>query len=296
MKRICTIGVCVATACAIFALTASSALATENLPHYGKCVAKAGGPYKNSGCTKLGKTTEEMKFEWQPLTTTVAFKSNKEKETGEAVLESAGGTKIHCSSQTEKFGEYGPGDQVKNVIGEFAGCATGTFKCESEGQEEGLINTEKLDGEPGIVTKETKEEKNIDGSDLRGEAAPNGSANLAKFSCAGAPVLVRGGVVVKAQADSTGGTSGELTNKMANKIEVEFVAESGGKQVPENWTPNFNGPSNTGTRKEINEHLESSLGGAAFEGSGQTLTTVQESIGKVKLELRQCEKTISCPN
>jgi hypothetical protein len=295
MKRTRIMGLCLVAVCAIFALTASSALATENLPHYGKCVAKAGGPYKNSGCTKLGKTAEEMKFEWQPLTTTVGFKSKKEKETGEAVLESASGTKIHCTEQVEKEGEYGPGDQVKNVIGEFSGCATGTFKCESEGKAEGLINTEKLNGEPGIVTKEAKEQKNIDGNDLRGETAPDGPANLAKFSCAGAPVLVRGGVVVKAQQDSTGGTSGEITNKMENKVEVEFVAETGGKQVPEEWTPNGAGVSNT-KHEKINEHLESSLAGGAFEGSGQTLTTVQETVGKVKVELRQCEKTISCPN
>jgi hypothetical protein len=145
IKGIRATALCALLACGALAFGATSAFG-ENLPHYGKCVAKAGGKFKNSGCTKLAKTAEEQKFEWEPLTTTVPFKSKKEKETGEAVLESASGTKIHCIEQVEKIGEYGPGDQVKNVIGEFSGCATGTFKCESEGKAEGLINTEKLHG------------------------------------------------------------------------------------------------------------------------------------------------------
>jgi hypothetical protein len=295
MKGIRALALCVSLACGVLVFGATGAFA-ENLPHYGKCVAKAGGPYKTGGCTKLGKTAEEMKFEWQPLTTTVGFKSKKEKETGPAVLESQGGTKISCTEQVEKEGEYGPGDQVKNVVGEFSGCEALGFKCESEGKSEGLINTKKLIGEPGIVTKETKEEKNIDGNDLRAENEPGGpNGFLAEFSCGGAPVKVKGGVVVKAQQDSTGGTSGEVTNKMENKIEVEFVAEAGGKQNPEEWTPNGAGFSNK-EHKLINEHLESSLSGGAYERGGQSLITVQETIGKVKVELRQCEKTISCPN
>jgi len=290
MKRTRIMGLCLVAVCALFALTASSALATENLPHYGQCVAKSGGNYTNNGCTKEKKGAGT--FEWEPLTKAVEFTSAKEKSTGEAVLESHGGTKITCTGQAEKVGEYGPGNLVKNVIGEFSGCQALGFKCESEGLKEGLINTKKLHGEPGIVKKEAKEEKNIDGNDLRGELTPE----LAAFSCGGAPVVVKGGVVVKAQSDSTGGTSGESTNKMNEKIEVEFIAEAGGKQVPEEWTPNGEGVSNA-KHEKINEHLESSLSGGAFEGSGQSLTTEQKSKTKgVKVELRQCEKNIVCPN
>ena len=68
-----------------------------------------------------------------------------------------------------------------------------------------------------------------------------------------------------------------------------------GKQNPEKWTPNGGGISNS-EHKEITEHLESSVNGGAFEPSGQSLTVVQSTAGKVKIELRQCEKTISCPN
>jgi len=297
MKRTRIVGLCLVAVCAMFALTASSALAFENLPHYGKCVAKSPSKYSNGGCTKKAKTEAEGKFEWQPLAAAVKFTSKKEKETGPAVLESEGGTKISCTEQVEKQGEYGPGNEVKNVIGEFSGCEALGFKCTSEGQKEGLINTKKLIGEPGIVKKELKEEKNIDGNDLRSEAEPGGENGfLAEFSCGGAPVKVRGGVVVKAQQDSTGGVAGEITNKMESKIEVEFVAEAGGKQVPEEWTPNGEGFSNT-KHEKIKEFLESSLSGGKYEHGGQSLITDQAtSPSTVKVELRQCEKTIECAN
>jgi hypothetical protein len=292
MKRTRIIGLCMLAACAIFALTASSALATENLPHYGKCAALTGGLYSNGGCTKLAKPGAG-KFEWTPLAAIVKFTSKKENATGAAVLESANGTEISCTGQEEKTGEYGPGgNEVKNVVGEFSGCKALGASCSSEGQPAGLINTKKLHGEPGIVKKEVKEEKNIDGNDLRGE----GSTELAAFACDPAPVLVRGGVVVKAQQDSTGGVTGEITNKMESKTEVEFLTEKPGKEVPREWIPNGTGVTNP-KHELIVEHLEGSTAGGAFEESGQSLTTVQStSPSTVKVELRQCEKTISCPN
>ena len=70
-------------------------------------------------------------------------------------------------------------------------------------------------------------EKNIDGVDLRAQEAEF----VAEFSCGGAPVVLKGGIVVKAQADSAGGTTGEYTNKMANKIEVEFIVVAEGIQL-----------------------------------------------------------------
>jgi len=294
MKRPRMMGLCLVAVCAIFALTASSSLAAfTNLPHYGKCeVGNTSSKYSSPSCTKLAKPGAG-KDEWVPIASigAVPFKSAKEKATGNAVLESVGGTKITCTGQVEKTGEYGPGNEVKNVIGEFSGCEALGFKCNSEGKEAGLINTLKLHGEPGIVKTETNQEKNIDGNDLRGEA----SEFLAEFSCGGAPVKVKGGVVVKAQADSTGGVTGEYTNKMANKIEVEFNAEKG-KQIPEEWEPNGAGVSNSKHEKII-EHLESSLSGGPYEASGQTLVTVQETTGaKPKLELRQCGTTIECAN
>src|SRR4029077_8279221 len=117
MKGIRAMALCAALAFGAVVFGATSALAFENLPHYGKCTATAVGvgTYSNSGCTKIAKTAETKKFEWEPIKTAIPFTSLKEKETGEAVLEGASGVKIHCVGQAEKKGEYGPGNEVKNV-------------------------------------------------------------------------------------------------------------------------------------------------------------------------------------
>ena len=294
MRAVKAAGICLAAVVALFALTASSALAVD-LPHFGKCEAQAGGKFKTAACTKLAKTSSEEKFEWHPLTTTVAFTSAKQKETGKAVLEAANGNEISCTNQTEKLGAYGPGDQVKNVVGEFSGCEALGSACNSEGQKAGNINTNKLHGEPGIVVKEPKTEKNIDGIDLRAESGEL----LAEFSCGPAAVLVRGGVVVKSQNPGSTGIAGLQTNKMLNKIKVDFLAEKPGKQVPEVWEPNGGGISNS-KHEKITEHLEGNTAGKGYEASGQSLITDQSTVGNVKLELRQCEENgklaISCPN
>ena len=81
---------------------------------------------------------------------------------------------------------------------------------------------------------------------------------------------------------------------MSNKVELEFVAEGKGKQVPEIWTPNGEGVSNS-KHEEITEHLEATIAGGAFEAASQSMTLVQTTNPKTtKVELRQCEKTIVC--
>lgn len=296
MRRKRAAGLCVAAAVATCAFAAGNASAIEfhNLPHYGKCTAKVGGKYRSAGCTKLATKPENEKYEWEPLTEAVQFKGHKESMSGEAVLEAASGVTVSSTGEMAT-GEYGPGDETKNVVLEFLGSKCCGVPCQSEGEAEGNIRTKKLHGEPGMVTREPKEEKNIDGTDLVGQE----SEFVAAFNCATASFLVKGGIVVAAQADrGTTETSGETTNKMLSKTEVEFAVEKSGKQVPEKWTPNFGGISHTGERKEVTEHLESSdNGGASYEASNELLTTIQETVpSTTKLELRQCETTISCPN
>src|SRR5436190_7590830 len=276
---------CLVGACLMLAFVASSALAVENLPHYGKCAKKAGGKYKNAGCTKLAKAAEEEKFEWTTLgATTVNFTSAKQTGSGPPVLESVSGNEISCENQ-KGLGEYGPGDQVKNVVGEFSGCEASGFKCKSAGQSEGEIFTKKLHGEPGIIKKVVKEEKNEDGVDLTAE---DGSGEDAAFTCGPISVKVTGGVVVAYKSE------GKLkTNKMLNKLLVEFLGEKPGKQIPEKWIPNGGGISH-GEHIEVTEHLFGDVGKGP-EASGQSLKTIwTDSPKTTKIELRQCEKTISC--
>jgi hypothetical protein len=281
-------GLGVAVVCALLALTAS-AFATENLPAFGKCTAMAGGRYRTAGCTKLAKTTEQMKYEWGPLSSAVNFTEAKERATGNAVLEGASGIQISCTGQSAA-GEYGPGNEVKNVVDLFTGCEGGGLQCNSEGQPAGHVVTKKLHGEPGVIKKEVKEEKNIDGVDLRSEEG----GNLAEFFCGPISAIVKGGLLVGMQADSTGGTSGELTNKMVSKVELEYLGEGAGKQASERWTPNGGGVSNS-EHNEIAEHLEMSLLGEPFEAASMQLVTVRStSPSTVKVELRQCESNIVC--
>jgi len=287
MKRMRIVGLCLFAVGAMFALSVSSASA-EFLPELGQCnkTAVGVGAFKNSGCTKkAGAATEEHKFEWAPLTTLLPFTSNKKLETGEAVLEAANGNKISCKTQTQKLGEYGPSKyETKNVVGEFGGCEALGAECTSTGQTAGNINTLKLHGEPGVVTKNaTTEEKNIDGFDLRGQT----SEFLAEFSCGPAPVLVRGGVVVKAGSIVSGKFKAN-SNKMNAKVTVEFVGEPPGKQVPSEWTPNGTGVSNS-KHEKIKEVLEGNTANKGFEQSAQSLITVQTLSNKKKAELRQCK-------
>jgi hypothetical protein len=284
----CT-GLCVAVMVCACAYMASTASAFENLPHYGKCTATAGGKYANSSCTKLARRPESQKYEWSSLSSGVGFTSAKERESGEAVLEGGAGVRVRCATEGSREGEYGPGDQLKNVVLEFSRCESGGAPCSSEGQLEGIVHTDRLHGEPGVVTREAKEEKNIDGSDLVGQ----GGEFVAEFNCGPVPVLIKGGIVVRAQADSSGGTSGETTNKMFDKIELEYLVE-GGKQVPEVWTPNGGGVSH-GAHAETTEHLESSFAGAAYQPTTWSfVTTITTSPKTEKVELRQCEETIAC--
>jgi hypothetical protein len=290
MRRTPMMGMCLLAACAIFALTAGDAIAFENLPHFGKCVAKEKGKFHNGGCWIKAKTEAEGKFEWEPLgATTVKFASTKEKGTTPATLEPASGTSVTCNEQTEKEGEFGPGDQIKNVVLEFNECKQGAAVCTSAGLGAERVNTKKLHGEPGIVKKEAKEEKNVDGLDL---TAQEGEV-VAEFTCGAVPVVVKSGAVIKAVADSKGGTSGEWSDRMKNSNELEFISEKPGKQVPAEWTPNGGGISHA-KHEKIKESLGGTISGAATT-FGLSLTTVEKSVPfTTSVELRQCGQTIEC--
>jgi hypothetical protein len=103
-------------------------------------------------------------------------------------------------------------------------------------------------------------------------------------------VKVTGGVVVAYKSE------GKLkTNKMLNKLLFEFLVEKPGKQIPEKWIPNGGGISHS-EHVEVIEHLFVDIGKGP-EGSALTLKTIWVNNPKtVKIELRQCEKTISCPD
>jgi len=295
MKRMRIAGLCLVAVGAMFAFT-SSAFAVEGSLEFGKCIKKveAASKYKTAKCTKFaGGQLEEHKYEWEPLVgKTFPFTSAKS-GTGGAVLQGAStGNSISCTGLKQTVGEYGPGkDEVKNVVGEFSGCEGLGGKCSNVTGKEGLVNTKKLHGEVGVVTKNaTNEEKNIDGSDLRGQA----DEFLAEFTCASTiAVLVKGGVVVKA-GSIVNGAFKSSTNKMNNKTTIEFKAAGSpaATQEPEKWTPQGTGVSHS-TKTLITEFLESKFGGPSFEKSAQSLIVLQKSNPTTaKIELRQCKQNV----
>lgn len=290
MKRTSIIGLCLAAVCAMFAIGATSAFAVEGSLEFGKCVAKAGGKFSNAGCTKLATKPENEKDEWEPLEGKVfPFTSAKKATTGNAVLESKGGNSVSCTGLKQTKGEYGPGkDEVKNVVGEFSGCEGLSAKCSNEGKAEGLVNTTKLHGELGVVTRNaTNEEKNIDGSDLQGQT----SEFLAEFSCGPVPILTRAGILTKVGA-VVNGVFKSNTNKMLSKSTVEFKAAPGAIQEPEVWEPQGTGVTHS-SKAKVTEHLEAEFGAppAPFEQSSESLVVEQKSLPTTaKIEVRQCKQ------
>jgi hypothetical protein len=258
----------------VLAFASGAAQAAPGSLEFGKCFAKTGGKYLNAGCTKLAKPGKEND-EWEPLGAGVESQGVKERETGPAVLEATSGAKVSCTGAKQVAGEYRNMEEA-GIVWLFTGCEAGGFKCNSAGDREGEVAWNPLRGEPGVVTKEPKEEKDVIGIAF----SPQSGTDDAEFSCGSIPFVVRGGVVVKMQADSSGGTSGELTNKMLSKFELEFLAEQG-KQVPEA----FEGGS------PLVPQL--SIAGAAFEGATLSMILVQEASPKTtKVELRKCEVNV----
>jgi hypothetical protein len=276
MVRRTTGAACLLTAFAMLALLSASALATPGSLEFGKCTKTAGGKFKNGGCTKLAKSAEEQKFEWAPLSAPVAFTTAKKAETGEAVIGTGAGNHVSCTTESSTAGEFGAGSkEQKNIVLEYTGCEELGAECASAGQPGGHINTNKLDGAPGVITRAAKEEKNLDGVDFKGQT----SEVFAEFSCGPAPTVLRGSVIVKA-GSIVSGKFKSSTNKMLNKLVLEFVSK-GGKQEPEKFE---------GEPKDV---LEGSVGGGAFQEGSLSLISVEQTNPKTtKVELRQCEKNV----
>ncbi len=178
------IGLCVAAVLAIAAFTASSASA---LPEWGKCVAQAGGKYKDGNCTEK---TKGGSFEWKKGASlpNVAFTGhnvgsggvlrtlaqsciNKESQeaTHERVSHKACAENPETEPETEgspirvlctaesNSGEQSGKSSVVNVHVIFTGCAAfGAIPCHSEGAKEGEVKVEPLKGALGYLNKSEK--------------------------------------------------------------------------------------------------------------------------------------------
>jgi hypothetical protein len=152
----------------VFMLGLLAASSASALPEIGRCVAKTGGKYSDSNCTKAVKTGGTFEF---------VKGANKKPgftaTSGPAVLEGASGTKIVCKSSTAtgKYDEDGTTFAIKgveSVVATFVECEDpGIGKiCHSKGQGEGVIVTESLEGELRYFAKSTKTTPAIVGQEL----------------------------------------------------------------------------------------------------------------------------------
>jgi hypothetical protein len=261
--RIRIVGLCILAVVAISAITVSSASAAA--PEFGRCLKVSPGSksnYDSSKCVKLAgedavSEAEQLKkgvYQWFPGVVKNKFTS-KIKATTIATLETVGGTKITCTGETST-GEYTGVKTIGKMVATFTGCETSKLKCESPGKPgEGVIVTSPLGGPIGFETEVVPASKDHLASELHSE-----SGNVAEFSCAGLPVVVKGSVLHKITA-----------NAMKLTATEKFTA-SKGKQKPEHFAG--------GT---VDEHsLESNTNGGPFEEAGQTITSILTNEEKVE--------------
>jgi hypothetical protein len=262
MKHLRVMGVCVLSAGAISSFTAASASATA--PELGRCLKgteHSVSNFDNSKCVKLASEdavseAEQLKkgvYKWFPGVVKNKF-TTKIKEATIATLETVGGTKITCTGETST-GEFVNTKEVGKMIVKFTGCEFSGVKCNSTGKGTGEIDTHSLGGPIGFETIVSPASKDHLANELHSE-----SGNIAEFSCAGIPVVVRGSVLHKITA-----------NAMKLTATEKFTA-SKGKQKPEHFAG--------GVAKE--HILETSNNGGPFEQSGQTITGILTGEEKVE--------------
>jgi hypothetical protein len=242
MKRMRIMGLCLVVAFAMSAVAATSAFATA--PEFGRCVAKAGGKFSDSGCTK--EVASKGKFEWEPGAGAKNTFTSKMNAGTLATLETVKGTKITCKEESSP-GEIKNAKEVAGVVAKFNGCETSGLKCSSAGKAEGEIVTASLEGVVGVEKVGLKPSANKLAEELH---APAGS-KVATFSCAGVPVEVKGSVLHPITA-----------NKMLSTSTEKFSAAKG-EQKPDKFAG-----------EGVDAHiLESNTAGGEFEEAGQTITS-----------------------
>jgi alpha-tubulin suppressor-like RCC1 family protein len=194
-------------------------LPTAALPGVGRCDKLAGerrdkhtiykGQYTNSSCT-TESPTKQGQYEWVQAYAKGAFKGKG----GVAKIETVGKVKIACTGDTTA-GHYTNEGLVAMVT--FSGCVTGTAKCETLGNAEGVIKTARLAGAIGFTSKL----KPSVGVALK--PASGSEPYFASFECAGTLERLEG--TLNAEVGKV--------DKMASTLTVT-LKQSKGKQTVQN--------------------------------------------------------------
>jgi hypothetical protein len=234
MKAVRSICIALLGGCAIAAATAASAFAEA--PEFGRCVAKAGGHFLDSGC-KTPSIPGKEKFEWEPGVVDSGFHSTLKE--GIPTIETAGLTKITCHGE-ETSGKISGPKTVGNVVITLTSCESSA--CAVSGN----VTTHPLAGVLGVEKVGETPAKSKLALELHAE-----SGNVAEFECFGLPIIVRGTVLRPLTA-----------NKMATTA-IEKYAQKGGEQKPDHFAGGV-----------ADEHtLEGSAAGGPFEEVGLAFTS-----------------------
>jgi len=239
---------------AVFAVAAVAATSASALPEWGKCVAQAGGKYKDAACTeKAAKGAGE--FEWKKGSTlpndhfqgenvgsggvlstqlylcSAENEAVRERLVSEGACTAGGGSvvkfieaKIECETE-HNTGEAVGKNKVANVSVRFRGCKLfGSAPC-SNGPESGEVQVNPLKGELGYINKSEKK------VGLLLEPAKK-HGDFASFNCAGILTTVVGVGSTKQGAwykpESHGGYDGIISpispvNTMTTKYEQVYT-------------------------------------------------------------------------
>jgi hypothetical protein len=178
---------------------------------------------------------------------------------GAAFLEGKGGTKITCKAGTAT-GEVTSETTTENNVTTFTGCESSGFPCENAGA--GTIVTDTLKGVLGNVVK-----AKTPGIRLFNQATGRGT-ELAAFTCASGAIAVKVKGSVIGNLTGASGTT-PAAGKIAASNKLTF-AESKGKQKYNKFI--------AGEGEAGEEQLESSVGGGAYELSGQSVIATLKTI------------------
>jgi hypothetical protein len=259
MKRTRIIGLCLVAAFMIGAVAAASATATP--PEYGRCLKQSGGAYKNGGCT-IPSVPGEEKYEWFPGPGPKnKFTSTLKAETL-ATLETTSGVKVVCKGETNS-GEYTGTKTISNLQITFTGCEVNGVPCNTAGAKTGEVVAQPLEAALAfaIFNKKGKRE----GTGVGRATFPVVGEVMIEMECGGAPVVVRGTVLVFV---------GKNAMKLKSTLKYKAIK---GEQKPERYE-------NEAKENELGI-IETSVGGEAFSQTGLTAEIVQTNEEKIEINM-----------
>jgi hypothetical protein len=213
---------------AVLTLCAMGAGSASALPEVGRCVAKAGGPYKDAGCTeKAGKLAGEKKFAFEKGAVKKGFAGIG----GAVAFETPAGNKVECKTETAT-GEYKEVSkaikEVTNVVWKLSGCELLGQACTSKGQTFGVIAFNPMGGKLGYISGKGSKAPVV-GQELH-PLLKKGA--FAEFSCASVLITYKEG-------PSKGGDCviAPVTpvNAMTETLSESYSASAKGQQSPQSF-------------------------------------------------------------